>query len=273
MSNTALDRTESKTKFQQLIQILKTQFEFCNKTAIAIGETVKNIFNLDKIDPELLGDKGQVVTTVISDEAKHGPRLKDLPMVEVTLTRHAGQEDEAIRRRQGKQALRQHQILRMIDECREQNGTLTQEDIADILKVSSRTIRRDIKSLRESGFSVPTRGITHDIGPNISHKTKIIKLYLERNTYSEISRIARHSPTSIKRYLTAFTQVVFLKNKGLSLKEIAYTIGISNRLAKEYIELYIQYNVPEYEDRINNLISIFNPQTSSTDEKKKGVKN
>ncbi|MCK8826119.1 DUF1670 domain-containing protein [Fuchsiella alkaliacetigena] len=273
MSTTVLDRIESKTKIQQFIQILMTEFEFCRKTAIAIVETATNVFNLDKIDPSLLASKGKVVTTVVSDNAKHGPRLEDLPMVEVTLTKHAGQEDEEIRRKQGKPALRQRQILRMLDECQEQGGTLTQEDLADILKVSPRTIRRDIKQLRDDGFSVPTRGITHDIGPSISHKTKIVKLYLERKTYSEISRIARHSPASIKRYLTTFTQVVFLKNKGLSLKEIAYTVGISKTLAKEYIELYLQYNIPEYKDKIDDLLTLFSPQTSSTDEFKKGVKN
>lgn len=270
MSTTALGRIESKTKHAQFVQILESEFEFSPRTARAIMETAKENYNLDKIDPALLGKKGQVVVTVVSSKAKHGPRLQELPMVEVVLTRYAGQEDEEIMRRQGNSALRQHQILRMIDECREQGGTLTQEDIANILKVNTRTIRRDIKALREAGFIVPTRGITHDIGPSISHKTKIIQLYLERKTYSEISRISRHSPASIKRYLKNFGQVVFLQNRGLTTKEIAYSIGISARLAKEYLELYIRYNTPEYHDRIIDLISTVNPQPR--DEGKKGLR-
>lgn len=270
---TAIDRIKSKTKYSQFIQILQTEFEIAPRTAMAITETAKEIFNLDNIDPNLLGEKGKLVTTVISSKAKHGPRLKELPMVEVTLTLNKCQDDEEIRRIQGKKALRQHQILRMLDECLEQGGTLTQEDLADIIKCDPRTIRRDIKQLRKNGFSVPTRGIVKDIGPSVSHKTKIVELYLERKTYTEISRISKHSPSSIKRYLKHFSQVVLLKSKKLSTKEIAYTIGISNRLVKEYIELYLRYNSSEYEDRINNLISISVPPTSSEDEVKKGVQN
>jgi len=270
MSTTALERIESKTKHAQFVQILESEFEFSPRTARAVMETAKEIYDLDKIDPTLLGKKGQVVVTVVSGKAKHGPRLQELPMIEVVLTQYAGQEDEEIMRRQGNSALRQHQILRMIDECREQGGTLTQEDIANILRVSTRTIRRDIKALREAGFTVSTRGITHDIGPSISHKTRIVQFYLERKTYSEISRVSRHSPASIKRYLNNFSQVVFLQNRGLTTKEIAYSIGITARLVKEYLGLYLKYNTPEYQDRIIDLIHGINPQ--AWDEGKKGLR-
>ena len=74
----------------------------------------------------------------------------------------------------------------MTEEALEQDGVLTQSDLADILEVSSKTIKRDINDLREKDFEVTTRGVYQDIGPGISYKTKIIKLYLEYNTYSEI---------------------------------------------------------------------------------------
>lgn len=266
----ALRRIESKTKYSQFIEVLKDEFEFSSRTAGAVLETAREVFHLDKVDPTLLGEKGKMVRTLVSDRAKHGPPMKDLPKVEVVLTLHNGSEDKDIRHVQGKKALRQHRILRMIDECKEQGGSLSQEDLADILKVSTRTIRRDIKELKEDGLMVATRGVTHDIGPSISHKTKIVKFYLEGRTYTEISQMSRHSPFSIKRYIKNFRQVIFLHNKGLTIKEIAYSIGISPRLVKEYLKLYSEYNTFEYKYRIIDLLSIVTPQDSTKDRKKGG---
>lgn len=272
MLTNAVKRIESKTKDSQFVQILKSEFEFSPRTARAVLETARETYNLDKIDPTLLGQKGEVVRSVISREAKHGPPLKELPMVEVVLTLLEGREDEMIGRRQGEKALRQRRILRMTEECREQGGSLTQEDLADVLKVSPRTIRRDIKELKGTGFTVFTRGITHDIGPSISHKTMIVNLYLEGKTYTQISRISRHSPDSIKRYIKNFGQVTFLHNKGLTVKGIAYSIGISVKLVKEYLELYLKYNTPEYRDRIIDLSTIVSPQGLIKEGSKKGAR-
>ena len=128
--------------------------------------------------------------------------------------------------------------------------------------MSPRTIRRDIKELKKADFSVLTRGILKDIGPSISHKTKIVKLYLEGKTYTKIRDISRHSPYSIKRYIRNFSQVIFLHNKGLTIKEIAYSINIFVRLATEYLSLYKEFNIPEYRDRIISLLSIVTPKDS-----------
>jgi DNA-binding Lrp family transcriptional regulator len=265
MATGVLKRIESKTKFSQFIQILREEFEFSARTAMAVLEVGKEIFQLDKVDPTFLGEKGKEVRIVVSDKARHGPPIEELPKVEVVLTSDGGEEDKEIRRRQGNKALRQHRILRMTDECREQGGNLTQEDLADILRVHPRTIQRDIKELKEAGFIVSTRGIIRDIGPSISHKTKIVKLYLEGKTYTEISRISRHSPYSIKRYIESFIQVVFLHRKGLKIKEINYSLGISPRLIKEYLELYVRYNTSENRERIRDLLD-------SRENLKKGVK-
>lgn len=268
MAASALKRIESKTKFSQFIQILKEEFEFSPRTATAVLEAGREIFHLDKVDSTFWGEKGKEVRTVVSNKARHGPPMEELPKVEVVLTSNGGEEDKEIRRRQGNKALRQHRILRMTDECREQGGNLSQEDLADILKVNPRTIQRDIKELKKAEFTVPTRGIVGDIGPSISHKTRIVKLYLEGKTYTETSRISRHSPYSIKRYIESFIQVVFLHKKGLKMREINYSIGISPRLIKEYLELYVRYNIPEYKDRIKDLLLTMD----SKENLKKGVK-
>ncbi len=49
--------------------------------------------------------------------------------------------------------LRKHKILRMASEALDQDGLLTQEDLAVLLCSSKRTIRRDIKELKEQGMT------------------------------------------------------------------------------------------------------------------------
>ncbi len=170
----------------------------------------------------------------------------------VILTVNAG-EDQEVFRQHSVSGLREVQICRMTEEALEQGGVLTQEDLADILQVDTRTIRRTIKQLQERGVKVQTRGIYHDIGPSVSHKAWIVGLYLNYKTYSEIARTTRHSLTSIKRYIMDFGRVVLCTKKGLSLSETAQIAGISERLAKEYKELYLRYNDSGHAERINDL--------------------
>ena len=61
-----------------------------------------------------------------------------------------------------------------------------------------------------------------------------------------------------------------IKNK-LSIKETAHIVGISERLVKEYTELYFKYNSPEYKERIADIVNIAEEKASVKTEAKKGV--
>jgi DeoR/GlpR family transcriptional regulator of sugar metabolism len=66
---------------------------------------------------------------------------------------------------EGTSGLRKHKILRMSSEALDQDGLLTQEDLAVLLCGSRRTIRRDVKELKQQEIDVLTRGTLQDIGP------------------------------------------------------------------------------------------------------------
>ena len=68
----------------------------------------------------------------------------------------------------GTSGLRKHKILRIASEALDQDGLLTQEDPAVLLCSSRRTIRRDVKELKQQGIDVPTRGTLQDIGPGVT---------------------------------------------------------------------------------------------------------
>ena len=80
---------------------------------------------------------------------------------------------------EGTSGLRKHKILRMASEALDQDGLLTQEDLAVLLCSSRRTIRRDVKELKQQVIDVPTRGTLQDIGPGVTHKSKVVKMWLE----------------------------------------------------------------------------------------------
>ena len=182
-----------------------------------------------------------------------------------------GMEDLEVRRRFGVEGLRRVRLLRMAEEAVDQGGVLTQEDLARLLQVGVRTVRRDMLLLRSEGHWVPTRGVVHEIGRGQSHKAKIVEMYLQRMTYSEIVRRARHAPGSVKRYVETFGRVVVLWEKGIrEAGEIGYLVGVSARLAREYLELRERYDRLEYADRLEEIARQVRRALSGEGEEKRG---
>ena len=252
MSKTQLQRVTVKSLDSQFVYVLENHFEFSPKQAAAIVETANDIYQLQHYDPAVHIANNKIARTVISKKAKHGPKLEDLPKVQIALTKSINKEDKQLFRIEDKASLRRVKILRMTEEALDQGGLLTQEDLADILEVS-------------------TRGTYQDIGPGVSHKSKIVKLFLEYNTYSDIQRKTRHSPAAIKRYITNFSQVLLATKNNLSIKETAHIVGISEKLTKEYVQLYLKYNTKENKERLADIVKIADKKALVQTEAKKGA--
>ena len=152
--------------------------------------------------------------------------------------------------------MRKHKVIRMANEAFDQGGLLTQEDLAVLLCSSRRTIRRDIKELKVQGIEVPTRGTLQDIGPGVTHKSKVVKMWLEGYEYTDIERKTCHSGFSVQRYLSGFSKVVRFYSRGYSLPEIRELADMSERLIQEYLDLYeIFKDRPESQIRFQQILS------------------
>lgn len=258
MSRSAIDRLAVKTLDQRFRYELETGFEMAPRVAQGILETAKDVFNLDAVsgaqDDRLR--PGQIRQVIAAAGAPHGRPLRETEMVEVVWTINAGEEDLAVLNEHGPRALRRVRILRLIDEALDQGGEPTQEDLGRALSVTARTIRSDIAALEAEGYQVATRGKLRGVGRGQTHKVIIVELYLKRHTYTEIKRRTRHSVSSIKRYIQTFGRVVMLCRKELSVSEIAFAIGISERLAEEYLGLYQRYDLPEYQARLAEIVQM-----------------
>lgn len=98
-----------------------------------------------------------------------------------------------------------------------------------------------------------------------------MELYLRRMTYSEIVRRTRHAPGSVKRYVETFGRVVVLWEKGFrEAGEIAYVVGISERLAREYLTLRARYDREAYRDRLEEIAHQVRRSLSGDGEEKRG---
>lgn len=235
---------------------ISKDFELSPKEARGILESVKTVFNLERASRSGSIRPGQIKEIVLAKDVSSGKSLSELKKVEVILTLDAKDDDLDVLSKYGRTRLREIRILRIAEEALDQGGILTQEDLSRTLAVDVRTIKRDIARLRRAGYLVHTRGCVKGIGRGKSHKVVIVELYLQRYTYTEISRKTRHSPFAIKRYLTTFARIINLTKRGISSEEIAFLLGISSHLTEEYLKLYQRYNLPQYQDRIEDISSL-----------------
>jgi len=228
-----LARRQIKSSEGELLWELENSYSLSPKLSSSILMTAKECLLRDYSLRE-----GQIEVTVIGVEERSGKVVEKMEKKKVRLTIDNGIEDLEILKEYGRISLRQIKIERITDEAIEQGGVLSQEDLSKYLGCTVRTIQRDIKAIKKKGIEVVTRGYLHNIGRGQTHKVKIIGMYLDGKTYSEIKLTARHSAGAIKRYLESFTKVLMAQSKGIyERKEISSVTGISEGLVKQYLEL------------------------------------
>ena len=228
-----LDRRQIKSSEGELLWELENSYSLSPKLSSSILMTAKECLLRDYSLRE-----GQIEVTVIGVEERSGKVVEKMEKKKVRLTIDNGIEDIEILKEYGRISLRQIKIERITDEAIEQAGVLSQEDLSKYLGCTVRTIQRDINAVKKKGVEVVTRGYLHNIGRGQTHKVKIIGMYLDGKTYSEIKLTARHSAGAIKRYLESFTKVLMAQSKGIyERKEISSVTGISEGLVKQYLEL------------------------------------
>ena len=150
----------------------------------------------------------------------------------------AAVEDQEVLRDKGLAAMRQGRLARLARQAQVQGGLLTVEDLAYVTCSSPATVKRDLATCRAGDVAVPTRGQIKDIGPGLSHKAKVVQLYLWGLQFTDIEARTHHSEGSIKRYLADFCQIAALYARGARIPEIRAATGRSASLIAEYIGIY-----------------------------------
>lgn len=233
------DRCLSKTPEQVFVNRLRGEFEYSPAESVGILELATQC-----LFGEIPKTPGKLLFDCVSRKARHGIPLCEQLKVRVVLTLVGGREDVDVLRGSGSSCLRQLRVLRLTEEAYEQGGLLTQEDLGYLLHVSVRTIRNDIRRLHLDGNTVHTRGYDHDIGRGVSHKARIVDLYLSGFTFDEIMGRTRHSAYAIQRYVTTFGRLLLLIDHGITdASDLSRLLQQSERLTREYLDLFERYKV------------------------------
>ncbi len=250
MSNSATQRQRAKTAEQRFLKVLEDDFGQPPRVSEAILEEAQACL----FGPSSALRPGQVRVVLAAMEAGPGRTLRETKLKEVVWTINAGQEDLRVQHEHGPVSLRQVRIQRLADEALAQGGVATQEDLARVLNVSTRTIKRDCKVLEAQGIYLPTRGRLKGVGRGQTHKAQIVGRWLRGETYDQIQLHTRHSLVSIKRYVQSFVRAADLHRQGVPEDEIAFLLQMSHYLVGEYLALYRQHDTPAYQARLTEQI-------------------
>ena len=253
-----VQRLQSKDARSAIVQRLAVDF---NLTPI-IAEAFYQQFSMYYQEHANVSlSSGEIAYEAVSAEEPAGKHIRLTKKVTVRLKLIDFNSDLQALAEYGLAGLRQHR------QAYDQGALLSYEDLAMILTTSPATVRRDVSALNHNGMFVITRGTKLDMGPGLSHKTTIIDYYFKGYSFTEIERITNHSEVSVKRYLADFVQVAALYKQQFTANQIRLIAQKSDRLVREYIELYKTYSTKDNE-RMDDLLT---PQLPHQAEEKKSA--
>lgn len=201
---------------------------------------------------------GQVLFFAISADEGARAKLREANHLPVRLSLIAA-DDLALGPRSASPTkvrdLKFSRILRYTTEARVQGALLTLPDLALLLGMHVSAIQHKIKAHPE--IIVPTRGSIKDIGRGVTHKARIVELYLQMYTETEIADRTGHSYEAIENYLRDFARIVALRDQGLNKVMIRRVIGRSLALVEAYLALYERYDQPDYHFRLAQIRHTF----------------
>lgn len=242
-------RLNQKQLNQQFVNKLRDGMQCSQFEAKAILDTVYEVF-----DPYFSSNgslhPGQIQMQCAAIDNSPQTKLADCTMVTVTLTLDAGSQDLEVRKTNGVIALRRHRLERICNEAFQQGGLLTVEDISyRVLNCGQRTIVRDIRTLKDEGVILPLRSTIKDMGRSISHRSSIVRHWLEGKEYSQIARRTNHSIEAIQNYVNKFQRVIALAEEGYEMHTIGFLVKISPTLAKTYFQIYQECKIVDHREK------------------------
>lgn len=255
-------RLSSKDARSAIIQKLASDFNLTPIIAEAYYQQFSQYFQEHS---NVTLSSGEVAYEAVAAEEPAGRHIRLTRKVTVRLKLLDFNSDLQALADYGLAGLRRHRLCRITKQAYDQGALLSYEDLAMILTTSPATVKRDAAQLRREGKFIMTRGTKHDMGPGLSHKSIIIDLYFKNYTFSEIELQTNHSQRSVKRYLADFIQVATLHQQKFSPNQIRLIAQKSDRLVREYLQLYEAYS-KQNNERLSELIT---PQKVGEAAKKK----
>lgn len=237
-----------KTLVNVLRQLFATEFGYEKKMVFAelmierILDTIETF-----VQPASMLKPGQMLWMAVPDDGRKYARkpMEDTPQVPVVLTLVSDEDLEALADGEDFLTVRRCRHARLLDQAYDQGGALAQTDLGALTLTDVGAVGRDIRYVQEQDDRLlPTRGVVHDLGPTISHKVEVIRLfeagYLEPEIARKLSPV--HSLGSVERYVQMYKNVLKLLQRGFSLDDTASILDIGSGLVAAYIELVNEHH-------------------------------
>lgn len=186
---------------------------------------------------------GQIITFGVAADEPPGRSLSEAHLKLVRLD-YITAEDWTLVKRTSAADLRWQRLMRLCTQSYEQGVALSLADLAHLVGLSVDAVQKSIK--KHDDVSLPTRGRVADMGSTLSHSEKIIALYMDGYTETEIKRRTGHSYDSIERYIFDFARVTCLKERGMPVNLIRQALSMSRRVVTKYLELYERFSHPDF---------------------------
>lgn len=246
-----LRQDSSEKLFQSQI---KTEFGYSPIKLQAILELLEEFCNRIKIERE----DTDVIYWAVSAQEPAGKPLTACKLVPVRLklldsTDYPDPKQDHLFNRVSN--IKFSKIVRYTTQAKYQGGYLTQPDLSYLLGIHTVSIQRLIDE--NQVVIIPLRGRECDIGRGITHRRKIIELYLQMYTETEITARTGHSYEAIEGYLKEFAAVCALRDKGMPPPLIRRVLKRSHKLVKAYLELLKEYDTPDNAFRLAQIRQIF----------------
>jgi predicted transcriptional regulator len=204
---------------------------------------------------------GQTTWVAVHKDAgpAYGKSIADTKLTPVVLDLLLA--DEAARRAKGEKLrdLKRDAAARLFNQAYQQDGVLTNTEVALLLKLSPSTVGKYVAQWEtERNQVLPRRGTIHDMGPSLTHKRIIIhKLFIEQHTVERVARDTNHSFDAIQNYIGTFRQVLLCRKKQMTTGETAFAIKRTPRLVQEYETIIEHYGT---QSEVLNRLLEFNPK-------------
>jgi len=184
---------------------------------------------------------GQVLWTAMHKDHPLGyrQRIADSELVPVVLDLSVSQDIESRLARRSPGEILGHKAVRLCRQACEQNGLLSNCDLAELLCVSDSRIAGVLSEHeRQTKKLVPRRATVHDVGTSLTHKRIICyKRYADGKDAAQIARETYHSIESVDRYLGQYDRVRHCRLEGLDPAETAHVLDCSVWLVNEYLAI------------------------------------
>lgn len=259
-----IKRLESKNARNAIIQKLSSDFNLTPIIAEAFYQQIATYF---QEHANISLSSGEIAYEAVAATEPAGMNIRLAKKVTVKLRLNDLNTDLDVLAEFGLAGLRRHRLARITKQAYDQGALLSYEDLAMLLTTSPATVKRDVYHLRRQGMFIMTRGTKKDMGPGLSHKTIILDLYFKNYTFTEIEKKTNHSETSVKRYLADFVQVATLIQQKFSHNQIRVIAKKSDRIIREYSQLYQTYSQQNNE----RLIELLTPDKPNSGSQKKST--